>query len=212
MSQPGGVFHFEPLSHIAQIAPLQGIVAGDFDGDGFADVYALQNSFAPIPQTGRFDGGLSQFLRGDGRGNLTPVPPLESNLVVMGDAKALAVLDIDQDGWPDFFTTRNNDSTLVFRNTGKESHNSLRVVLNGGGANTTAIGARLTLTLKDGTKQTAEIPAGSGMRSQSTAAAFFGFPDSNSPQLLEIRWPSGEVTSHAGPFHSGSLVVSEGED
>ena len=100
LSQPDGTYRFEPLPRLAQIAPLQGLVAGDFDGDGHADIYAVQNSYAPIPSVGRFDGGLSQLLRGDGHGHFTPVPVAESGLLVPGDAKALAVLDLDQDGWP----------------------------------------------------------------------------------------------------------------
>ena len=47
LSQPDGTYRFEPLPRIAQIAPLQGMVAGDFDGDGHADIYAVQNSYAP---------------------------------------------------------------------------------------------------------------------------------------------------------------------
>jgi len=62
LSQPDGTFRFEPLPRIAQIAPFQGLVAGDFDGDGHADIYAVQNSYAPIPYVGRFDGGLGQFF------------------------------------------------------------------------------------------------------------------------------------------------------
>ncbi len=114
LSQGDGTYHFEPLPRVAQIAPLQGIVAGDFDGDGHADIYAVQNSFAPITAVGRFDGGLSQLLRGDGRGHFTAVPVAESNLIVPGDAKALVVLDLDHDGWPDFLVSRNNDQTLAF--------------------------------------------------------------------------------------------------
>ncbi|HEX2855748.1 MAG TPA: VCBS repeat-containing protein, partial [Opitutaceae bacterium] len=105
MSQPDGTFRFESLPRLAQIAPLQGVVAGDFDGDGFADIYAVQNSYAPIPLVGRCDGGLSQLLRGDGHGRFTAVPPGESNLIVPGDAKALAMLDFNADGWPDFLVT-----------------------------------------------------------------------------------------------------------
>ena len=102
LSQPDGPYRFEPLPRIAQIAPADGIVAGDFDGGGHADIYAVQNSYAPSPAIGRFDGGLSQLLRGDGRGHFSPVPPAESGLVVPGDAKALAVLDLGNDGWPGF--------------------------------------------------------------------------------------------------------------
>jgi len=118
LSQPDHRFRFEPLPPIVQIAPLQGIVAGDFDHDGKADIYAVQNSYAPTPVVGRFDGGLSQLLRGDGQGRFTPVTPAESGLVVPGDAKALVVLDLDNDGWPDFLVSRNNDTTLAFRNKG----------------------------------------------------------------------------------------------
>src|SRR6185503_19977561 len=77
LSQTDGSYRFEPLPHLAQIAPLQGLVAGDFDGDGNADIYAVQNSYAPIPSVGRFNGGLSQLLRGDGHGRFTPTPPAE---------------------------------------------------------------------------------------------------------------------------------------
>ncbi|HUL55131.1 MAG TPA: VCBS repeat-containing protein, partial [Opitutaceae bacterium] len=73
-----GQYRFEPWPLIAQIAPADGLVAGDFDGDGHADLYVVQNSYAPAPAIGRFDGGLSQLLRGDGRGNFVPVPPIES--------------------------------------------------------------------------------------------------------------------------------------
>ena len=118
LSQPDGRFRFEPLPRIAQIAPVQGIVAGDFDQDGKADIYLVQNSYAPSPVVGRFDGGLSQLLRGDGRGQFIPVPPAESGLLVPGDAKAVAVLDLDNDGRPDFLVSRNNSTTLAFRNKG----------------------------------------------------------------------------------------------
>jgi hypothetical protein len=196
LSQPDGTYRFEPLPRIAQIAPLQGLVAGDFDGDGHADIYAVQNSYAPIPVVGRFDGGLSQLLRGDGHGHFTPVPPAESNLLVTGVAKALAVLDLDCDGWPDFLVTRNNGTTLAFRNQGVPGRHSLRVNLRGPAGNPTAVGARVTLEMADGTTQTAEVSAGSGYWTQSTAACFFGYPESNPPRRLRVRWPDGSATVH----------------
>jgi hypothetical protein len=118
LSQPDGRYRFEPLPRLAQIAPFQGIVAGDFDGDGHADIYAVQNSYAPIPAVGRFDGGLSQLLRGDGRGHFIPAPLAESGLIAPGDAKAVVVLDLNHDGRPDFVVTRNNATTLAFQNNG----------------------------------------------------------------------------------------------
>jgi hypothetical protein len=208
LSQPDGTYHFEPLPRLAQISPLQGIAAGDFDGDGQADIYAVQNSFAPIPLVGRFDGGLSQLLRGDGHGHFTLMPPAESGLVVPGDAKALAVVDLDRDGWPDFVITRNNDTTLAFRNNGMPGRHSLRVVLRAPTGNPTAVGARITVELADGSTQTSEVYAGSGYYSQSTAACFFGYPEANPPKLIRVRWPSGATTEHAFPRNSVSLTLA----
>jgi hypothetical protein len=184
------------------------LVAGDFDGDGHADIYAVQNSYAPVVYVGRFDGGLSQLLRGDGRGHFTPVPVAESGLLVPGDAKALAVLDLDQDGWPDFLVSRNNNTTLAFRNNGVPGRHSLRIRLQGSAGNPTGVGARITVELADGTTQTSEVYAGSGYYSQSTAACFFGYPGSNPPKQIRIHWPSGVTTEHAFTPNVTTLTFS----
>ncbi|MGA7724165.1 MAG: CRTAC1 family protein, partial [Opitutaceae bacterium] len=195
LSQPDGRYRFEPLPRIAQIAPADGIVAGDFEGAGHADIYVVQNSYAPAPAIGRFDGGLSQLLRGDGRGHFSPVPPIESGLVVPGDAKALAVLGFDNDGWPDFLVSRNGDATLAFRNRGGAGLHSVRVVLQGKPGNPQAVGARVTAEYADGASQTSEVCAGSGYYSQSTAALFFGCADGNPLRRLRVRWPSGATSA-----------------
>ena len=208
LSQPDGTYRFEPLPRLAQIAPLQGIVAGDFDGDGHADIYAVQNSYAPISSIGRFNNGLSQLLRGDGHGHFTAVPVAESGLIVPGDAKALAVLDIGNDGWPDFLISRNNNTTLAFQNRGVAGHHPLRVALRGPAGNPTAVGARITVELADGSIQTSEVYAGSGYYSQSSAACFFGYTDANPPKAVRVRWPSGATTRHAVPAAATNLTLT----
>jgi hypothetical protein len=118
LSQPDGRYRFEPLPRIAQISPIRGVVAGDFDGDGAADIYAVQNSFEPPPSIGHFTGGLSQLLRGDGRGGFTAVPPAESGLVVPGEAVIVVVHDLDGDGSPDFVVELSDGHQIAFRNNG----------------------------------------------------------------------------------------------
>jgi hypothetical protein len=208
LSQPDGTFHFTALPRIAQIAPLQGVVAGDFDGDGHADILAMQNSYAPVPLVGRFDGGLGQMLRGDGNGEFTPVPLIESGLIVPGDAKALVTLDVDRDGWPDLLVTRNNDTTLAFRNSGIEGRHALGVRLTGSAGNLSAVGARITVTMKDGSTQNGEVHAGSGYMSQPVSMCFFGRTEGNPPASVRVRWPNGSVTNHSVPLQSTTLVLS----
>lgn len=214
LSQPDGTYRFKPWPRIAQIAPANGLVAGDFDGDGHADLYVVQNSYAPAPAIGRFNSGLSQLLRGDGHGGFTPVPAIESGLIVPGNAKALAILDFDGDGWPDFLVSRTGDSTLAFRNRGIAGRHSLRVDLQGKAGNPSAIGARVTAEYADGTTETREVCAGSGYYSQSTGAQFFGFTDQNPLRRVRVLWPSGATTTSSdwtGAIPSSvRLVIPEG--
>ena len=208
LSQPDGTYRFEPLPRIAQISVLQGIVAGDFGGSGHADIFAVQNSYAPIRADERIDGGLGQLLRGDGRGHFEASTPLESGLVVPGDAKALSVIDIDGDGWPDFLVTRNNAQTLAFRNGGVPGHRSFSVRLRGTAGNPTGVGARITVELAGGATETSEVYAGSGYYSQSSPACFFGYPEATPPRRIRVRWPSGETTEHAFSGDATALVLS----
>ena len=206
LSQADGTFRFEALPTLAQISPIQGLVAGDFDGDGKADIIAVQNSYAPIPSVGRFDGGLGVVLRGDGRGGFTVVPPAQSGFVVPGDAKALAVVDFDQDGRPDLLVTRNNSTGLAFRNA-KAPGKFLRVTLRGPKGNPTAIGSRVTCEYRDGSMQLREVHGGSGYLAQSTAEFFFGHAEANPPVKLHVRSPSGSIQVHPVPVDCTTLTL-----
>jgi hypothetical protein len=91
--KPDGTFEFKPLPSMAQISPINGILVRDFEGSGVPDVYCAGNNYGPEPSTGRFDGGVSILLRGDGHGGLTPVPPWKSGLLAFGDVRAAVALE-----------------------------------------------------------------------------------------------------------------------
>jgi hypothetical protein len=84
----------------------------------------------------------------------------------------------------------------------------VRIVLRGPAGNPTAVGARITVELADGSTLTSEVYAGSGYYSQSTAACFFGYTDANVPRQVRVRWPSGTTTQHPFPPGSTSLTLS----
>jgi hypothetical protein len=192
LSQADGTYQFVPLPRIAQISPTEGIVAGDFDGDGHADIYAVQNSYNAAPAVGRFDSGLSQLLLGNGDGTFRSMDPAASGLVVTGDAKALVTLDFDDDGRPDFLVSRNDNVTLAFRNSTSTNHHFLRVRLHGAAGNEQAIGAIVTVESADGSRQTAEVHSTSGYYSQSSPDLFFGATSSKKFRRITVQWPRGQ--------------------
>jgi hypothetical protein len=198
LSHPDGTWKFAALPRLAQIAPLQSLQVGDWDGDGRLDVLATGNAFSPTPETGRFDGGVGWLLQGDGRGGFVPMAPRESGFIVPGDGRALGVLDLDRDGRPDFLALRNNDRALYFQNQGRAGRGSFRVAFRGPAGNPTAIGARLTLTLRDGGTQRIE---------SSGAPMFFGYAEANPPVRLQVRWPDGKISEQTFTGFPAKQVV-----
>jgi hypothetical protein len=89
----GGHFTASPLPNLAQIAPIKGLIAHDVDGDGHLDLIVAGNLYDAEPNTPRADASNGLWLRGDGKGRFTPVPPTESGFLAPGRVSALALIN-----------------------------------------------------------------------------------------------------------------------
>jgi hypothetical protein len=87
-----GQFSLHPLPAMAQIAPLNGMVADDYNGDGNLDVALCGNDFGNQVLNGRYDAMNGLVLLGDGKGNFSAQTIARSGFYVPGDAKALVKL------------------------------------------------------------------------------------------------------------------------
>lgn len=85
----GGRFRFHALPYQAQLAPLAGLVSGDFDNDGYLDVVITGNDYGTEPLMGRYDAMSGLVLKGDGKGGFVAVSGIESGVFLEGDAKGL---------------------------------------------------------------------------------------------------------------------------
>ncbi len=87
-----GKFQLHELPMAAQMAPVNGILAEDFNGDGNPDLLLSGNDFGTEVGMGRHDAMNGLVLLGDGKGNFTPVSMKESGVFIPGDAKSLAAV------------------------------------------------------------------------------------------------------------------------
>lgn len=215
LNDGNGHFGFRPLPRIAQCSTSYGCVVTEVNGDGIPDLYLAQNFFGPQPETGRYDGGVSQLLTGNGDGTFSPVAAAKSGLIVPQDAKGLAITDINQDGQPDFILSINNGEMQVFENQQADREKILKLHVHGPPGNPNAIGARVTVRTGDGRTQTSEIYAGGSYLSQSSNELFFGLGANPQVEEVTISWPDGTRSQHVLPLGDSttekreqSLVVS----
>ena len=87
-----GRFSILPLPAMAQLAPLNGMVAEDVNADGFMDLLICGNDFGTELSTGRYDALNGLILLGNGKGEFKNVPFEKSGLYIPGNAKALVKL------------------------------------------------------------------------------------------------------------------------
>jgi hypothetical protein len=105
----GGKFRIRSLPVETQIAPVNGIVVDDVDGDGNLDALLVGNDFGNEVFAGRHDAFVGLVLKGDGAGNFRAEMPSVTGFNVGGDAKAL--VRVTEKG-RDLYIASQNKSTL----------------------------------------------------------------------------------------------------
>ncbi len=184
-------FVFKALPRLSQIAPAFGLVAQDFDGDGFCDLVIGQNFRSPQVETGRFDGGHSLLLLGNGKGDFEPVTSLKSGILIPDEVRSVTGGDLDSNGWPDLVVGRVNETAVSFINSGTSEGSSFAIHLSA--LQSLKSGAQVTVNYSDETRRVVEVYCGSGYLSQSESVLFFGYQAENKPISIEVRWSDGSM-------------------
>ncbi|HEX6135866.1 MAG TPA: VCBS repeat-containing protein [Longimicrobiales bacterium] len=107
-----GSYTLVPLPHAAQVAPVYGILPGDFDGDRNIDLLLAGNFDGVKPELGRMSASWGVLLRGDGTGGFTAVPSTASGFFVPGQARDIQRMRTAAGEL--IVVTRNNDRPLIF--------------------------------------------------------------------------------------------------
>ena len=152
-----GKFTLHELPMEAQLAPINGIIAEDLNGDGFTDLLMVGNDYGNEVFIGRLDAALGWALLGDGKGGFRAVPARESGFSVPGDAKALVKLNTSS-GEARYVASQNRGKLLVFAPK-KQSAAVLAVAQDV---------MAVELVLASGKKQRIDLSLGGGFASQSS--------------------------------------------
>ncbi|MCE7065720.1 VCBS repeat-containing protein [Dyadobacter sp. CY326] len=104
-----GKFAVHELPIQAQVAPIFGMVADDFNQDGNMDVLLSGNDYGSEVSVGRYDALYGLVLLGNGKGTFKPTSLAKSGYAAMGNAKGLIKLSSSGDKWITA-TSQNKDS------------------------------------------------------------------------------------------------------
>ena len=174
--------------------------------------------------TVQFSGGERDYVFCNRGGTSFDDVSLVSGLDHPGDARGLAILDLDRDGWVDLALANANTPQLVFfRNRQGDTRKdaaapppaiAIRFVggkkgaTPGGGEKWSprdGYGAQVRVDLGTGTLLR-EHRCGEGMSSQNSSTLLVGLGKAARAKDVSVRWPSGRTTA-LGAVDAGTLVT-----
>jgi hypothetical protein len=177
----------------------------DYDNDGVLDVFIVNGDahhLEPEEDT---------LFRGEGGKRFVDVsaesgPAFELKAVGRGSAAG----DVDNDGDLDLLVLNLNGPARLYRNDGGNRGNWIMVRTVGTTSNRDGIGARVRLTV-GGATQVRDIRSSSGYLSQSDARAHFGLGKNEKVDRMEVRWPTGRVSTLESVKVNQIITVTEPE-
>ena len=109
-----GKFKVHPLPMEAQFSPIKSVVVEDLDEDGHLDMVVGGNSYESQPSIGRYDASFGLWLKGNPKGNFTPVMPSQSGLFIKGQVRDMECLRTAS-GKEILIIGKNNDSLQIIK-------------------------------------------------------------------------------------------------
>jgi hypothetical protein len=92
INNKNGTFTSKALPTAAQLSPMYGIAAEDFDKDGNIDILMGGNFYQSKPEVGIYDASYGILLKGDGKGGFTALPAQQSGISIRGAVRDIVLI------------------------------------------------------------------------------------------------------------------------
>ena len=192
----------------------------DFDNDGWPDILLCNGHVYPEVEQLKTEAGYAQrklFYRNLRNGRFEDISTqLGLGISDPVAARGCAFGDFDNDGDVDVVVNPVNDYPQLLRCDSKLENNWLKVKTIGTKSNRSGIGARLKCVSRPSDEkniheQIDEVRSGGSYYSQNDLRVHFGLGNADKVQLLEIRWPSGQIDQLKNISANQLIFVKEGE-
>lgn len=208
-----GQMSFTDVSYKANVAAVSLPYVGwgtkffDYDNDGWVDLFVANGHVYPQIPTYR---QRNLFHRNNRDGTFTEIaeqlgPAFQEKRVGRG----VAFGDLDNDGDVDIVINNLDGAPQVLRNEGGNGNNSVLIKLVGVKSNRDGIGARIKIVSGD-LSQIDEVRSGDSYISQSDLRLHYGFEKRTKIDLIEVRWPSGNVDKIEDAKMNRIVTIKEG--
>lgn len=178
-----GKFELKFLPAAAQMGPVYGLLAEDFNHDGHLDLLLSGNTHATESISGRLDGLNGLLMPGDGKGGFKPLNAFQSGVFVPGDAKGMAHLRLGN-GRSLVLAAQNNAPLLAFAGSVEDKIVYIKPM---------SQDAALVATYADDRSKRFELGYGSGYLSQSGRNVSLSREGLQKVVLIDFRGRTREV-------------------
>lgn len=204
---------FLHVSRPTGVTALAGLFVGfgttfmDADGDSDLDVLVTNGHVIKYPQFAKRK-QVPLLLENKGSKFTKRAFPAGSYFNALHEGRGLATGDFNRDGHLDLLISHINDAPTLLLSTLGAKQKTLLVNLIGRTSNRTAIGTQVVLNHSQG-KTLRMLNGGGSYLSSHQPVVVFEIPDSQKPESLEIKWPSGAVQKLSVDSDTTQLQVIE---